>query len=116
MLYQTIDESGGFYKNSTALEFRSLVNVNFRVKDGDKEMEARFIKEAEALKMINIAGHPANPGIRISMYNAMPVQGVVCLCDFMKKFQHKVESPQSAEFGEEQVGIEEFLAPSAQQT
>jgi phosphoserine aminotransferase len=43
-----------------------------------------MIKDAEKVKIINIAGHPNNPGIRISMYNAMPIAGVVALCSFMK--------------------------------
>lgn len=77
MLFKVIDESGGFYKCGTAVEFRSRVNVCFRVKDADGPTEKKFIAEADALKMINTAGHPANPGIRISMYNAMPVEGVV---------------------------------------
>ena len=45
-----------------------------------------MIKEAAAIKIINIAGHFTNPGIRISMYNAMPVQGVVELCHFLENF------------------------------
>jgi len=81
-----IDESNGFYKNDTAVAYRSRVNVCFRINDGDKAIEAKFIKEAEALKMINTGGHPANPGLRISMYNAMPVEGTVKLVEFMKKF------------------------------
>jgi len=107
LLYKTIDESGGFYSNDTAREFRSRVNVVFRIQNGDADLEAKFIKQAEAKKMINLAGHPANPGIRVSMYNAMPVKGVECLCEFMKWFQ--LSCKQQEGFGEDQVGIEEFL-------
>jgi phosphoserine aminotransferase len=87
MLFKVIDESNGFYMSHTAKEFRSRVNVCFRIRDAEKETEAKFIKEADALKMINTGGHPANPGVRISMYNAMPVEGVVALCKFMREFQ-----------------------------
>ena len=84
MLWEVIDNSGGFYNSKTDPAFRSRVNVCFRVKDADKDLEAKFIAEAETRKMINTGGHPANPGIRVSMYNAMPVKGVECLCEFMK--------------------------------
>jgi len=86
MLWDVIDNSNGFYNSKTAKEFRSRVNVCFRVKEADKNLEVKFMADAEALKMINTGGHPANPGIRISMYNAMPVEGVRALCKFMKEF------------------------------
>lgn len=70
----------------TDKRFRSRVNVNFRILGGNSELEEMFISEAESLRIINIAGHPKNPGIRISMYNAMPVEGVALLCDYMYKF------------------------------
>ena len=86
MLWDVIDNSNGFYNSFTDKAFRSRINVCFRVKDANKELEAKFIAEAEARKMINTGGHPANPGIRISMYNAMPVEGTRALCAFMKEF------------------------------
>lgn len=58
----------------------------FRI-PGNYDLEKKMILDAEKEKIINIAGHPNNPGIRISMYNAMPVEGVVALCTFMNKFQ-----------------------------
>jgi len=87
MIWEVIDKSNGFYNSGTDKTFRSRVNVCFRIKDAVKDLEAKFIAEADARKMINTAGHPANPGIRISMYNAMPVEGVRALCAFMKEFQ-----------------------------
>ena len=85
MLYSLLDNSDGYYVNRTQKEFRSRINVNFRI-EGNRALEAKLIKEAEAFKIINIAGHPTNPGIRISMYNAMPIDGVVTLCHFLRKF------------------------------
>ena len=76
--------------NRTNKAFRSRVNVNFRI-ELDRKLEDKFIKEAEALKMINIKGHAFNPGIRVSIYNAMPVEGVAKLCTFMTKF--RLENP-----------------------
>ncbi len=57
----------------------------FRI-PGNYDLEKKMILDAEKEKIINIAGHPNNPGIRISMYNAMPIEGVVALCTFMNKF------------------------------
>ena len=85
MLYSLLDNSDGYYVNRTQKEFRSRINVNFRI-EGNRALEAKLIKEAVAFKIINIAGHPTNPGIRISMYNAMPIDGVVTLCHFLRKF------------------------------
>lgn len=52
-------------------------------------MESLFIKEAEAAHIVQITGHGFNPGVRISMYNAMPVEGVSYLVEFMRKFMLK---------------------------
>lgn len=88
MLYSLLDNSNGYYVNRTQKAFRSRVNVNFRI-ELDLKLEDKFIKEAEAQKMINIKGHAFNPGIRVSIYNAMPVEGVAKLCTFMTKFMHE---------------------------
>lgn len=79
MLYNLLDKSGGYYVNRTDKNFRSRMNVNFRI-EGDLSLEDKLIKEAAKLKLVNIKGHPKNPGIRISMYNAMPINGVILLC------------------------------------
>jgi phosphoserine aminotransferase len=80
MLYSVIDEShidgyDTFYSCKVSPQFRSRINVVFRVgiNNDHREMESKFIEEAAALKIINIKGHHSNPGIRISMYNAMPM-------------------------------------------
>ena len=85
MLYSLLDNSNGYFVNRTDKKFRSRINVNFRI-EGNRALEAKLIKEAAAVKIINIAGHPSNPGIRVSMYNAMPVYGVVHLCHFLQRF------------------------------
>ena len=79
MLYNLLDKSEGYYVNRTQKKFRSRMNVNFRI-EGNRKLEDKFIAEAAKRKIVNIKGHPKNPGIRISIYNAMPVQGVVVLC------------------------------------
>ena len=86
MLYNLIDTSSGYYVNKTSHPFRSRININFRIARNLK-LEEKLIVEAEKEKIINIKGHPTNPGIRISMYNAMPLEGVECLCKFLRKFQ-----------------------------
>ena len=86
MLYELIDKSNGYYVNRTDPKFRSRMNVNFRI-EGDRTLEKKMISEATKYKIININGHPTNPGIRISMYNAMPLNGVVELCKFMDHFR-----------------------------
>jgi phosphoserine aminotransferase len=85
MLYHLLDNSKGYYMNRTQKEFRSRINVNFRI-EGDRTLEKKLMAEADKIKIVNIAGHPTNPGIRISMYNAMPIDGVVHLCHFLERF------------------------------
>jgi phosphoserine aminotransferase len=85
MLYKLIDGSNGYYVNKTQKSMRSRINVNFRIVANNK-LEDKLISEAEKLKIINIKGHPSNPGIRVSMYNAMPIEGVELLCQFLTKF------------------------------
>ena len=87
MLYDFIDGSGGYYRNVTDKKFRSRMNINFRI--ANRDLEEKFIAQAESIKIINIKGHPFNPGIRISIYNAMPQQGVAYLIAFMKKFMRE---------------------------
>jgi phosphoserine aminotransferase len=93
LLWSTIDNSNGFYKSKiTDNRFRSRINVIFRIAGGDKQLEQLFIKEAEKVGIVQITGHTFNPGVRISMYNAMPVEGVVYLTEFMRRFQQKHSS------------------------
>ena len=88
MLYELLDNSNGYYINRTEKRFRSRMNVNFRI-EGDKSLEAKLVEEAAQNNIVHIKGHSTNPGIRISMYNAMPVAGVMHLCHFLEKFMQE---------------------------
>ena len=66
-------------------EDRSLMNVPFIT--GNKELDDKFVKEAKAAGIENIKGHRTVGGMRASIYNAMPIEGVKYLVDFMKKFE-----------------------------
>jgi phosphoserine aminotransferase len=90
LLYKTIEESDGYYTNPVDPRYRSRMNIPFRVKCNDA-LENKFLKEAEAAGLIELKGHRSVGGCRASLYNAMPIEGVVALTDFMKKF--KEENP-----------------------
>ncbi len=83
MLYDVIDSSKLF---TCAVEpgSRSDMNVTFRT--GDDELDAKFVKESVAAGFTNLKGHRVVGGMRASIYNAMPTEGVEALCDFIKKF------------------------------
>ncbi len=83
-LYDFIDGSG-YYKCPVREQDRSLMNVVFVI--GDKDVEKKFVAEAKAAGLHNLAGHRSIGGMRASIYNAMPAEGVDALIDFMKKFQ-----------------------------
>jgi phosphoserine aminotransferase len=85
LLYNTIDESKGFYRCPVDKSVRSLMNVPFTLEKS--ELEAEFIKEAAKEKMIQLKGHRSVGGMRASIYNAMPLAGVEKLVAFMKDFQ-----------------------------
>jgi len=83
-LYDFLDESKMF--NGTVVKKdRSLMNVPFVT--GDSDLDAKFIKEATAKGFVNLKGHRSVGGMRASIYNAMPEQGVTDLIDFMAKFE-----------------------------
>lgn len=84
LLYDFIDNSS-FYKNSVVKEDRSLMNVPFVT--GDGELDKKFVKEAGMNGIQSIKGHKLVGGMRASIYNAMPVEGVKALIEFMKKFE-----------------------------
>jgi phosphoserine aminotransferase len=86
VLYSAIDGSG-FYKGTAAKEYRSAMNVTFRLPS--EELEEKFIKEASALKLKGLKGHRSVGGIRASIYNAFPPAGVDALVAFMKDFEIK---------------------------
>ena len=84
ILYDYLDSSK-LFKGTVRKEDRSLMNVPFVI--GDKEMEARFVKEAEANGLVSLKGHRTVGGMRASIYNAMPIEGVEKLVAFMKEFE-----------------------------
>lgn len=84
MLYDFIDQSD-FYNNYVEKQSRSLMNVPF-VSPSD-ELNAKFVKEAEQNGLVSLKGHKLVGGMRASIYNAMPVEGVKALIEFMKKFE-----------------------------
>ena len=84
ILYDYLDESKLFH-GTVRKEDRSIMNVPFVT--GDKELDTLFVKEAEAAGFVNLKGHRTVGGMRASIYNAMPEEGVVKLVEFMKKFE-----------------------------
>ena len=84
VLYDFLDESK-LFKGTVRKEDRSLMNVPFVT--GDKDMDAKFIKEATAVGFVNLKGHRTVGGMRASIYNAMPIEGVEKLVAFMKQFE-----------------------------
>eukprot|EP00252_Welwitschia_mirabilis_P005654 TRINITY_DN1615_c0_g2_i1.p1 TRINITY_DN1615_c0_g2~~TRINITY_DN1615_c0_g2_i1.p1 ORF type:complete len:424 (-),score=72.82 TRINITY_DN1615_c0_g2_i1:3-1274(-) len=87
ILYDAIDNSGGFYRSPVEKSVRSHMNVPFTIEK--PELEAEFIKEAAGLGMVQLKGHRSVGGMRASIYNAMPLAGVQKLVSFMKEFQAK---------------------------
>ncbi len=86
LLYDFLDQSRMF-KGTVEVKDRSLMNVPFVT--GDEELDARFVKEAKEAGLENLKGHRTVGGMRASIYNAMPVEGVEALVAFMKKFEEE---------------------------
>ncbi len=84
ILYDYLDESS-LFKGTVVPKDRSLMNVPFVT--GDAELDAKFVKEAKQAGFENLKGHRTVGGMRASIYNAMPVEGVEKLVEFMKKFE-----------------------------
>ena len=84
LLYDFIDNSS-FYRNDVVPEFRSIMNVPFVT--GDADTDAKFVAEAKKNGLVSLKGHRLVGGMRASIYNAMPVEGVKALIEFMKKFE-----------------------------
>ena len=83
MLYDTLDSSR-LFRCHAEKGSRSGMNVTFRT--GSEELDAKFVQEATAAGFVNLKGHRKTGGMRASIYNAMPVEGVEKLCDFIKAF------------------------------
>merc|ERR1711972_1203363 len=89
LFYDCINSSGGFYKCPVDPACRSRVNIPFVIKDDDPALTKKFLAAAEAESCAALAGHRSVGGCRASLYNAMPVEGVAKLADFMDKFRAK---------------------------
>jgi len=87
MLYDVIDGSGGFYLPHAQANCRSIMNVPFRLANAD--LDAPFLDEAAGVGLASLKGHRSVGGCRASIYNAMPVEGVEALRDFMLDFAKK---------------------------
>ena len=86
ILYDFLDESK-LFKVTVEKKDRSLMNVPFVT--GDADLDAKFVKEAKAAGLENLKGHRSVGGMRASIYNAMPIEGVEALVAFMKKFEEE---------------------------
>jgi len=86
LLYDCIDQSG-LYRNNVRKEDRSRMNVVFRLPD--EALDKAFLKGAEERGMVQLKGHRAVGGIRASIYNAMPIEGVQTLAEYMREFEKK---------------------------
>lgn len=87
ILYDAIDASGGYYKGHATKDCRSPMNVTWTM--ANEDLEKQFVKESTALKLDGLKGHRSVGGLRASIYNAFPKEGVVALVDFMKDFQKR---------------------------
>jgi phosphoserine aminotransferase len=87
ILYDAIDASDGYYRGHAEKDCRSLMNVTFRLPN--EELEKRFIKESTAAGLDGLKGHRSVGGLRASIYNAFPKEGVVKLVEFMREFEQK---------------------------
>ncbi len=87
LIYDVIDASGGFYRGVVEPEFRSLMNITWRMKD--EETEKRFVQESERRGFVGLAGHRSVGGLRASAYNAVPYEACQALAEFMVDFQKK---------------------------
>ena len=85
-VYAYLDESR-LFKAHARTDSRSDMNVTFRT--GDQELDAEFVKGAAARGLLNLKGHKVAGGMRASLYNAMPMEGVTALIEYMKEFETK---------------------------
>jgi phosphoserine aminotransferase len=87
LLYAAIDASNGFYNCPVAAADRSRMNVPFTLKDAG--LDGEFIKQADARGLLQLKGHRSVGGMRASIYNAMPLEGVQALVNFMNEFANQ---------------------------
>lgn len=87
LLYSTMDDDADFFRGTVEKEARSYMNVTMRLPSED--LEKAFLTEAAENDLLGLKGHRSVGGIRVSMYNAMPLEGIEKLTDFMKAFRKK---------------------------
>ncbi|QDV46794.1 Phosphoserine aminotransferase [Stieleria neptunia] len=87
LLYDAIDQSGGYYTGHAKPECRSLMNATFTLPNDD--LQSAFLAQAAERDLVNLKGHRSVGGIRASIYNAMPIEGVQSLASFMTDFASK---------------------------
>jgi phosphoserine aminotransferase len=87
MFYAAVDSSGGFYVNRVSHDARSRMNIPFFLED--ESLQDSFLSGAKAAGLLQLKGHKSLGGLRASIYNAMPVQGVRALVDYMNDFQRR---------------------------
>ncbi|MBP7124059.1 MAG: 3-phosphoserine/phosphohydroxythreonine aminotransferase, partial [Clostridia bacterium] len=80
-------DNSKLFHGTVVPEDRSLMNVPFVT--GNADLDAKFVKEAEAAGLVNLKGHRTVGGMRASIYNAMPLEGVQALVTFMQKFEEE---------------------------
>jgi phosphoserine aminotransferase len=84
LLYSAIDNSDGYYKTHADKKFRSIMNIPFRLPS--EELDKKFLNSAKEAGLVTLGGHRSVGGLRASIYNAMPREGVATLRDFMLEF------------------------------
>ena len=84
LLYRAIDGSNGYYSCPVTPAYRSVMNVVFRLPN--EKLEEQFLREASAVDLVNLKGHRTVGGCRASIYNAMPMESVAVLTQFMQDF------------------------------
>lgn len=87
LLYNEIDKSDGYYRGTVEPASRSIMNICFRM--ASEELEAKFIAEGKNAGFVGLKGHRSVGGIRVSAYNAVPLQAIEDLTKFMKEFKAK---------------------------
>jgi phosphoserine aminotransferase len=86
MLYDAIENSGGFYRCPVEMSSRSKMNVVFRIAGADEAIEKRFATEAAGDGLVGTLGHRSVGGMRVSLYNAVTLEAVGALTSFMREF------------------------------
>ncbi len=87
LVYEGIDGSGGFYRNPVQRQWRSVMNVPFTL--ARPELDSVFLSESKNAGLIGLKGHKSVGGMRVSLYNAMPLAGVKVLVEFMRDFARR---------------------------